>query len=317
MAILLGTSPGGSPGSYDKDKNVIAAVMSILVIATLATALAQPKWFSVKGGSCTKKYIGLQELFYASPYNYPPTMAQTGYNIHNRHAFANLFENTTTDDYRDMNKSKSIDVEDNFTAAILNQLNMGMERQKNNSVESRQKALRESHNNCVTPEIVSLQRLIILLCFFAIIVNLVQFFLDTLGTSKKWVNSFRSHAVGSIIGVIMAIMIIGISYLISNLLEKEQKTGSSSNAAYHHVEVRFELSYYLVTLSGLIGLVASSCNLLRKPRNFYLSPIDLAWMESNGDQTAPFDDNNISSIWTQPPTVSSIVAGPPPPPYTP
>lgn len=46
-----------------QDRNVLAAVLSIIVIATLATALAQPKWFSIRGGVCNRTYIGLQDFF--------------------------------------------------------------------------------------------------------------------------------------------------------------------------------------------------------------------------------------------------------------
>lgn len=53
----------------EKDRNVLSAIMSIIVIATLATALAQPKWFSISGGLCNRKYIGLQEFFYVGSFN--------------------------------------------------------------------------------------------------------------------------------------------------------------------------------------------------------------------------------------------------------
>lgn len=53
----------------DKERNVLSAIMSIIVIATLATALAQPKWFSITGGVCSRRYIGLQEFFYVGNFN--------------------------------------------------------------------------------------------------------------------------------------------------------------------------------------------------------------------------------------------------------
>jgi len=53
----------------DRDRNVLSAILSIIVIATLATALAQPKWFSISGGLCNRKYIGLQEFFYVGTFN--------------------------------------------------------------------------------------------------------------------------------------------------------------------------------------------------------------------------------------------------------
>lgn len=53
----------------EKERNVLSAILSIVVIATLATALAQPKWFSITGGVCTRRYIGLQEFFYVGNFN--------------------------------------------------------------------------------------------------------------------------------------------------------------------------------------------------------------------------------------------------------
>ena len=62
-------SQSNSISNADKERNVLSAIMSIIVIATLATALAQPKWFSITGGVCTRRYIGLQEFFYVGNFN--------------------------------------------------------------------------------------------------------------------------------------------------------------------------------------------------------------------------------------------------------
>ena len=63
----------------DKERNVLSAIMSIIVIATLATALAQPKWFSITGGLCSRRYIGLQEFFYVGNFNNYHFNANKGY----------------------------------------------------------------------------------------------------------------------------------------------------------------------------------------------------------------------------------------------
>ena len=62
-------SHSNSMSNVDKERNVLSAIMSIIVIATLATALAQPKWFSITGGVCTRRYLGLQEFFYVGNFN--------------------------------------------------------------------------------------------------------------------------------------------------------------------------------------------------------------------------------------------------------
>lgn len=41
--------------TLDKDRNVLAAILSIVVIAIMATALAQPKWFSIYNDMCSSQ----------------------------------------------------------------------------------------------------------------------------------------------------------------------------------------------------------------------------------------------------------------------
>lgn len=43
--------------TLDKDRNVLAAILSIIVIAVLATALAQPKWFLIYNDLCAPRYF--------------------------------------------------------------------------------------------------------------------------------------------------------------------------------------------------------------------------------------------------------------------
>lgn len=54
------------------ERNLSAALLSIVVIATLSTALVHPHWFHLKGGSCTRKYVGVQEFFYIGYFETTP-----------------------------------------------------------------------------------------------------------------------------------------------------------------------------------------------------------------------------------------------------
>jgi hypothetical protein len=178
--------------------------------------------------------------------------------------------------------------------------------------------------NCVTPEIVTLQRTIIGLCFFAIMFNLIQFFMDTMGSDKKWVNAIRQHALGNILGVLLCVVIIGVSYLVSNLLEKEQRRlikVKQSTQESHHIEVKFELSYYLVTLSGLLAIIAAASNLLKRPHHYYIDASDSFWNEDIDASSSPFDDEMTSSATTSPiwnpNSTHSMSLTIPPPPYSP
>ncbi|GAB6030981.1 hypothetical protein CHUAL_007804 [Chamberlinius hualienensis] len=47
-----------------QERNIVAAVLSIGVIVVLSSSLAQPKWFYLKGGSCTVPYLGVYQFFY-------------------------------------------------------------------------------------------------------------------------------------------------------------------------------------------------------------------------------------------------------------
>lgn len=194
-------------------------------------------------------------------------------------------------------------------------------------------AVHHVKKSCSFSEILPLQRTIVLLCLIAILANLAQFFLDTLGTNKKWLNVIRVHAVGSIFGVICSIFMIGICYIIATLIETNEKTSlafilshtsgdgnlpsesmagesissspfasSSSSSSTSHVEVRFELSYYMITLAGLIGLFASACNLL-KYSSFYLLPSSGSFLltPESFDPCSPqfnsYDDEPLTPLW--------------------
>lgn len=133
---------------------------------------------------------------------------------------------------------------------------------------------------CATPQILALKRTIIGLCFLAIMCSMIQFFMDIMGAKRKWVNTMRTHAVGNIITVLLCVLIIGLCYFVSTLYERVQwhhiyrklsqlssgvhfkqykpfSTGLDKNQfdflTVH--QVKFELSYYLVTLAGNVELI--------------------------------------------------------------
>ncbi|RWS20185.1 hypothetical protein B4U80_02515 [Leptotrombidium deliense] len=301
----------------DRDKNIMSAIVSILVIATIATAIAQPKWFSIKGGSCNRKYIGLQEFFYVGTFSYVKVGSR--------------FPAETTAVHEDSGGRGQASITSSYADHTLKYKPPYHYPDKTHA-----KSLQTSGHsiiyygsngdlkNCVTPEIVSLQRMIIALCFFAIIVNLIQFFLDTLGTSKNWINFVRKNAIATIFGVLLTIIIIGVAYTVGNLLEREQKRviEIDRNSAHNlqFVEIRFELSYYLITFAGILGLIGASFNLFRKPTH-YLSANDLfcgRFMDS--DTNTLLDDHMNPTHWSQPPPTLTALVSPhqiPPPPYAP
>lgn len=213
-------------------------------------------------------------------------------------------------------------------------------------------------NECLSPDVLSLQRLIIILCVFVIFSSLIQLLLDLIGTTNKYMNLLREHAIFNIIAVIICIMIIGISYLLSNLLTKEQiHKHATLNSQYNHqfyhssdhssdhlfysnsnkpinlvdyfnlnkndgkIEVRLEISYYLVIFSGVFSIVASLVNLFNKP-NLYL--INISDQETSNLLNS--DDSQNNGYWphlfnVNNPNLRNLVNWSiyyqPPPPYTP
>lgn len=337
------------PLEDDREKNFLSALLSILVIATLATALTQPKWFSVRGGVCGRKFIGLQLFIEFGPHA-PGTHSASGRN-EPLPVPLSVFEHpsylgATYLQYADSRNQKESHVEDVDDEQVINSLpnstiKSAVPKTGSGTVNATSHPETDTHRSstakkwsavaghvkktCSFSDILPLQRGIILFSLMAIVANLVQFFLDTLGTSKKWLDSVRIYALGSIFGVIFTIFIIGISYMIATIIEVNEKSliaaSTKEPVEPSHLEVRFELSYYLVTLSGLIGLLAAACNLLRKPTMYFLTSADgRNPLIDFYPRTTSATDEPLSPIWSGTfPGGASVVLPPvpPPPPYTP
>jgi hypothetical protein len=325
---------------------LLSALLSILVIATLATALTQPKWFSVRGGVCGRKFIGLQLFIEFGPHA-PGTHSvsrnellpepQSARSIPSAEFL--LFDPQPISSHNDQNSSHSEDADDSdvinkhLTSAPTAVPKTGITNTSSGQASDpvrpstpKKWSAAAAKKACSFSEILPLQRGIVIFALMAIVVNLVQFFLDTLGTSKQWLDSVRLYALGSIFGVIFTIFIIGISYMIATVIEVNEKSLiASSNVretkeTASHLEVRFELSYYLVTLSGLIGLLAAACNLLRKPTMYFFSSADARNPLIDFHPRSSATDDPLSPVsWS-----GSYAGGtplvlpvPPPPPYTP
>lgn len=329
----------------DREKNFLSALLSILVIATLATALTQPKWFSVRGGSCGRKFIGLQLFIEFGPHapashhsaakNEPLPQPQSVFGLDSPSYPDSLVQdsadgnlNKSSSHADDDEKVNNIHRKTTHRAAVPKiesrhaNASSGSEDVPHEPYAPKKQASVAGHvrKACSFSDIVPLQRGIIIFSLMAIVADLVQFFLDTLGTSKKWLDSVRVYALGSIFGVIFTIFIIGISYMIATIIEVNEKSlisaATKEPIEISHLEVRFELSYYLVTLSGLIGLLAAACNLLRKPTMYFLTPADVRNPLIDFYPRSPVEDP-LSPVWTGGASVLLPPVPPPPPPYSP
>ena len=335
--------------------------MSLLVITTLAAALAQPRWLSIKGGPCRHSFIGLQK-FICFKHSVQHLMANPTH--HSSGGLGNIRHTNVRPDKPESLALTATSVpvkiisetnESDFnTRSPLKIKLMDELAGRSSKVSSRNAtaANRAGHQvpliteryvdlkHFASPEIVRLQGTIFAFCFLAGVVNLFQFFLDTLGTDLKSLDSFRRNALGNLLGVICCIIVIGLTYVVSDIVERDHtkifsdifssSSGSSngymamvkgngaSNWANTRVEVRFEMSFYLIALAGLLGLIAASCNLFKKPKIVQSST---AMSNLYPDQESnTLLDERWSSLWPASSSISSMIPPPihvPPPPYTP
>lgn len=58
----------------ERERNLPAAILSIIVIATLSTALVHPRWFYLQGGGCGHNYLGVQQFFYVGYFETAPRL---------------------------------------------------------------------------------------------------------------------------------------------------------------------------------------------------------------------------------------------------
>ena len=308
------------------ERNLWAALMSLLVIATLSAAIAQPKWFRIRGGRCDRVYIGLQEF-----YNEPFTFISHNYGL------------SDSVDVNSLNQHERQKMKLPYTkreADILSNslLNNGTIHQRKEMINrdsygnlypSISMRSGRTHISCLTPEIADLQKAIIILCFSSLLLNLFQFFLDTLGTRRKYLELMRRHALANLLSVVSCIFTLGIAYLVADLLEREQRrrvnrTHFLSAISDHpsNVEIHFEISFYLISLAGLLGLIAAACNLLAKPDPYFFSS-SLHFSSPHDSEANNLLGETISTRWQSPPpaTLSSLVPStmnpPHPPPYSP
>ncbi|KAL3184888.1 hypothetical protein MRX96_030781 [Rhipicephalus microplus] len=231
----------------ERERNLLAAVLSIVVIATLSTALVHPRWFYLQGGGCGHKYLGVQNFFYVGYFEVFP-----------RH-FVNGPSRLPSYVYYGWN---------------------------------------EVMKDCVTPTIVSLQRVLIVLCFLAIVSSLLQFFMDAL--------------VGLCLGI------VGTCYYISTLMEVQQEMTKPSRSS--RVEVSFSVSYHLVAAAGAAAVLAAGANLLARPvlvTRLGDSTIDSLLLDDDFSRETFVVGISHSEMWPYRQDLTHLHSLPPLPPYSP
>lgn len=246
----------------ERERNIPAAILSIIVIATLSTALAQPRWFYLKGGGCSRQFIGVQDFFYM------------GY-----------FESV-----------RSTNIKKNDLNFIYHGYNDDMK-------------------NCVTPAIANLMRTIIAFCFIAILSTLLQFFFDTIGVMNKWLKIIRRNSLCNILTVLLCVIIIGLCFYISTLMEQQQRAVKITSTT--KVEVKFDISYFLITGAGAVAILATAANLLKQYPIIENQNTDNLLDDMENNETFSVGFSQSSALWPYRVESSQMQNLSAPPPYSP
>ncbi|XP_048249210.1 transmembrane protein 127-like [Haliotis rufescens] len=155
--------------------------------------------------------------------------------------------------------------------------------------------------NCVDSKSVLLFKIVIFFSFLTIMICMASFLLDLTGPSGRVLQRFHRNAIFSIITVTLCVVINLFCYWISFLVEQIQKKTKQD-----HVEVTFDISFYLVAAAGSASVFAVACNCFRR----YPLHEDVSYQRLNECD----DMESLAAMYDQqtapPPNVS-------PPPYSP
>lgn len=109
--------------------------------------------------------------------------------------------------------------------------------------------------------------------------------------------------------MIFCVTVIGLCYYVSTLIAEQQELTKINRGT--RIEVKFDVSFYLITAAGSVAVLASAANLLKRYST-----------EDNQDDVLLEDYDGLETFsvnFLSRPELSHVpfVAPPPPPPYTP
>ncbi|CAK1555108.1 unnamed protein product [Leptosia nina] len=112
---------------------------------------------------------------------------------------------------------------------------------------------------CNTPEIISLMRILILLCFMVLLCSFIGVLINITSLNKRVIRMLRRNAVPSIICVFWVIAIVGVCYYTTVVL------GNANSSDPNTIQVDYEYGFYTITAAGCTALLASAANLWGAP----------------------------------------------------
>ncbi|CAG9132714.1 hypothetical protein JYU34_017477 [Plutella xylostella] len=112
---------------------------------------------------------------------------------------------------------------------------------------------------CTTPEVITLMRVLILLCFMMLLWSCIGVLINLTSLNSKAIRMIRRNAVPSVLCVFCVIAIVGVCYYTTVVL------GNVSNSDINTIQVDYEYGFYTITAAGAMSLLASAANLWGAP----------------------------------------------------
>lgn len=116
--------------------------------------------------------------------------------------------------------------------------------------------------NCVTNKAVILLKTIIAFTFISMCCTLAAFLLDLTGPQHRALRILRRNAIFNIISVILCVIISLFCYWLIVEVSRLQKMTKLHVGS--KVEVTFDISFYLITAAGAMGVIATGMNCLQR-----------------------------------------------------
>ncbi|GBP70386.1 Transmembrane protein 127 [Eumeta japonica] len=112
---------------------------------------------------------------------------------------------------------------------------------------------------CTTVEIITLMRILILLCFMVLLCSCIGVLINVTSLNIRVIKMLRRNAIPSIMCVFWVIAIVGVCYYTTVIL------GSENNSENTTIQVGYEYGFYTITAAGALSLLASAANLWGAP----------------------------------------------------
>lgn len=98
---------------------------------------------------------------------------------------------------------------------------------------------------CTTPEIITLMRVLILLCFMVLLCSCIGVLINLTSLNSKAIKMLRRNAIPSIMCVFWVIAIVGVCYYTTVVL------GNENNSDPNTIQVDYEYGFYTITGAGI------------------------------------------------------------------